>query len=206
MTFQNPFCLVNVFPEERQEKPLIWSKCSLIHWLDLVDQRSKSLWPNMFWASWTWYLKFVFRDFLQILTSCHLNSKINWLDFSGQRSKLPVVLGTAMPVCLPLCSRRKYLNNWGMDSNEMTARSKMDNLNMHTVTESVYSQNLEPRNALVSLCRSFYFEWRVACVEEPQGHVDVDGHNVLQRAFSHRRRSATDTAHCQHTHIWTEGE
>ena len=41
-----------------------------------ICQRSRSQWPSNYLASYT-YLKSAFRKYFKILTSCHIDSKIN---------------------------------------------------------------------------------------------------------------------------------
>ena len=55
-----------------------------VHLDSQSGQMSKDKKPNMFLASWTWNLKSALK---KSLPTCHLDSKINWFNFRGQRSR-----------------------------------------------------------------------------------------------------------------------
>ena len=71
------FYLVNLLFEERLMR--ILSNLAQMFDFRLIRFRRSQ---NMFLAFWT-SLKSVFRDSLQILTSTHLDSKMNWFDFKS---------------------------------------------------------------------------------------------------------------------------
>ena len=55
---------------------------------DFGGQRSRSLWPQILWNN-------IFKNagiFVKFSINLHLDSRVNWLDFGGQRSVQPYIL------------------------------------------------------------------------------------------------------------------